>query len=76
MPAHRFDGFSPLDSGHLDGVKYDSMERKMTVRFKNGYQYHVHGVSPEDHQAFLDAPSPGEHYHSVLKHNFDIERVK
>ena len=71
-----FDGFTPLDSGHLNGAKYDSMERKLTIRFKNGYHYDVHGVSPEDHRAFMDAPSPGEHYHRFIKDNFHIERVK
>ena len=70
------DVFTPIDSDHLDGAKYDSMERKLTLRFKNGYEYHVHGVSPEDHQAFMDASSQGEHFHRVFKVNHHIERVK
>lgn len=70
------DGFTPISSDHLDGAKYDSMERKMTLRFQNGSHYDVHGVLPEDYQAFLDAPSQGEHFHQVIKNNFHIERVK
>jgi hypothetical protein len=76
MAAHRFDGFEPISSGHLDGVKYDSMEKKMVVRFTNGYQYAVHGVTPEHYQEFVKAPSQGEHFHAVIKPNFHIERVK
>ena len=76
MSAHRFEDFTPISSGHLDGVKYNSAERRMTVRFQNGYHYNVHGVSLEDYQAFLDAPSQGEHYHQIIKENYRIDRVK
>lgn len=76
MSSHRFDGFTKISSDHLDGAKYDSKDRKMTVRFQNGYQYIVHNISPEDHQAFMDAPSQGEHYHKHIIKNYHIERVK
>ena len=75
MSSHKFDGFTSIDSDHLDGAKYDAMQRRMTVRFQNGYQYHVHGISPKDYEAFMDAPSQGEHYHT-LKETHHIERVK
>jgi hypothetical protein len=71
-----FDGFTPVSSDHLDAVKFDSFEKKLTIRFKNGAHYSVHGVLPEDYQAFMDAPSQGSHFHSVIKQNFHIERVK
>jgi len=72
----RRDGFTPIEgSDHLDAVKYDSMERKMTVKFKNGYTYDVHGVLPQVHQDFLNAPSQGQFYHTVIKDNYHIERV-
>lgn len=71
-----FDGFTPISSDHLDGVKFDSMERQMTLRFQNGSHYVVHGFSPEDYQAFMSASSQGEHFHRVIKQNYHIERVK
>lgn len=74
--AHRFEGFTKLDSGHLDGVKYSMPDRKMTVRFTNGYIYEVHGVSPEAHQAFLAAPSQGEHWHANIKDQYHVERIR
>jgi KTSC domain len=77
MASHRFDGFTKIKgSGHLDGVKYSSMDKKMTVRFSNGYQYIVHGLSPDGYQAFMDAPSHGEHYHQHIIPNHHIERVR
>lgn len=71
-----FDKFTPIDSDHIAGAHHDSMERKTYVKFKNGAVYAVHGMSPEDHQAFLDADSQGEHFHRVIKQNYHIERVK
>ena len=71
-----FDGFTPLDSGHLDAAKYDSLNCRLTIRFRNRYVYDVHGVSPEGHQAFMDSSSPGEHFHQVLKDNYHVTRVK
>jgi hypothetical protein len=76
MTSHRFEGFTPIDSGHLDGAKYDPIGKKLTVRFKNGYTYDVHGVSAQDHQDFMEAPSQGEHFHQVIKNNYRVERVK
>lgn len=73
----KFDGFTKLKgSGHLDAVKYESYERKMTVRFQNGAVYDVHGVQPQAYQDFMDAPSQGQHYHDHIKDNYAVERVK
>jgi hypothetical protein len=70
------DGFTPHESGHIDGSKYDPVSRKMTIRFQNGYEYVAHGVPQQTYQDFLDASSQGEHYHSVIKLQHHIERVK
>ena len=70
------DGFTPINSGHMEAVKYDSMEKRLTVRFANGSEYHVYGFSPEHYDAFMSAPSQGAHYHSEIKNNFDVKRVK
>lgn len=70
------DGFTPVSSGHMDGVKYDGGEHQLHVRFQNGSTYIVHGVSPSQYRDFMDAPSQGSHYHSVLKENHHIERTK
>ena len=76
MSSTRFAGFTKIDSDHLDGVKYDPITHIMQVRFQNGYVYAVQGVTPKAHQAFLDAPSQGEHYHQHIKDNYTIHRVR
>ncbi len=77
MSSHRFENFTPIKgSSHIDGARYDSTDRVLHVRFQNGYVYKVHGISPEDHQAFMDAPSQGEHYHKHIIKNYHIERVR
>lgn len=75
MSSHRLQGFTVVDSGHIDGAKYDARERRATVRFKNGYVYEVHGMSQEEYNQFMDAPSQGEHYHANVKNNFHVERI-
>lgn len=76
MSHHSFEGFEPISSAHMDGAKYNAMDRTLQIRFQNGYVYQAHGVSQEDYRAFMDAPSQGEHYHSVIKQNYHVERVK
>ena len=68
--------FTPIDSGHMDGARYNSMDRVLTLKYKNGYEYHVHGVPPEEHRAMMDAPSQGEYYHAFIKGRYHVERVK
>lgn len=76
MSHHAFEGFTPISSDHMDGAHYNHTEQKMTIRYKNGYVYEVHGIAPEHYQEFLNAPSQGEHYHKFIKGNFHITRVK
>jgi hypothetical protein len=76
MIGQSHDGFTPIDSGHIAGAKYDSFAHQATIKFKNGYHYAVTGLTPEEYQAFLDAPSQGEHFHNTIKNRFQVERVK
>jgi excinuclease UvrABC ATPase subunit len=68
--------FTPINSGHLDGARYDSFARKLHVRFKNGSIYTVHDVSEQDAQDFFGADSQGEHFHQVFKPTYRIEKSK
>lgn len=76
MAHHSFEGFTPISSDHMDGVRYNSMDRTMHVRFQNGYIYAAHGVSPEEYRKFMAAPSQGQHWHAHIKDNYPVERVK
>jgi hypothetical protein len=72
----KHDGFTKISSGHIAGCKYDSSQRKMIVRFQNGYCYTVHGISAGSYQQFLEAPSQGTHWHENIKDQYHITREK
>ena len=76
MESFNKDGFTPILSNHIDGAKYDSGSKVMTLRFVNGYVYSVRGVEPKHYEDFMKAPSQGDHFHREIKNNFHIERVK
>ena len=73
-----FDGFTEVgsQSSHVTAAKYDSFDRKLTIRFRNGSEYTYHGVTPQDHQNFMDASSHGEHFHRFIKDQYPSEQVK
>jgi hypothetical protein len=68
--------FTSIDSKHISGARYNSLDRTLDIQFRNGSVYRARDVSPEDHQAFMDAPSQGSHYHRVVKNSFHIVQVK
>jgi len=72
----RRDGLTAIDSDHISGASYDSMENRATIKFKNGATYHVHGMSPQAYRDFMDARSQGIHFHTFIKGNYHIERVR
>jgi hypothetical protein len=76
MSSHRFDGFTKINSGHIDGAQYNAIDHKMRVRYQNGYVYEVHGISSEAYQDFMGAPSQGEHWHAHIKDNYHVVRVR
>jgi hypothetical protein len=68
--------FTPIDSDHISALHYDSMDRKAMIRFKNGYEYHIHNIEPDAYHEFIMAGSKGEHFHKHIKDNYLVERVK
>ena len=76
MLKNPHDSFTPIDSDHISGARYNSIDRILTLRFKNGSHYEVHGVPPSAHQEFMGAESQGEYYHKYLKDNYHVVRVK
>lgn len=58
---------SPVDSKAIKSVGYDEATRCMHVEFSDGGCHEYHGVSAETHKAFMDSPSKGKHFHSLIK---------
>ena len=51
----------PMQSKAIRAVGYDQFE------FTSGHVYRYTGVTPETHQAFVEAESLGQHFHSEIK---------
>ena len=70
------DEWNEHDSSHLERSKYNWMEHTMDVEFQNGSVYRYHGVPPQEYQAFLNAPSQGEHHADHIKSNYVVKKIK
>jgi hypothetical protein len=51
----------------IQHVGYDSDTKQLTVRFAHGGEYAYEGVSQEEHDALLAAPSVGKHFHANIR---------
>lgn len=60
----------PVKSGAIEAIGHAG--DTMRIRFRSGGTYDVDGISAADHQAFLDAPSKGRHFHQ----NFSGRKLK
>jgi hypothetical protein len=57
----------PVSSSAVKSVGYDAERQILEIEYSGGRVYHYHDVSPEDHQAMMDAPSHGAHLNSNVK---------
>lgn len=58
---------TPVKSSNVAAIGYNPERQVMTVKFKNGGQFDYHGVTPDEHQACMAAPSVGKHLHSAIR---------
>ncbi len=56
-----------IASTAISGVDYDEVTQDLAVYFMSGHVYVYHGVSPEEYQALLAAPSAGAFVNQVIK---------
>lgn len=66
----------PVQSSNVQAIGYDPAKHVMHVQFRGGATYAHEGVSPDQHQAFMDSPSKGKHYHATFKDKFGVKKVK
>ena len=58
---------SPLNSSSLEACGHDPDANELHVKFRNGGGYVFHGISADQHQAMMDAPSKGRHLAMFIK---------
>jgi hypothetical protein len=61
---------TPVTSSNIDVVSYDHDTQTMHVQFKSGKIYEYAGVTPEQHQALIDADSVGSHFAKHIRPNY------
>lgn len=60
-----------VTSKMLSRVKYDDETHVLTVTFNNGGTYDFAGVSPEAHEALINAESVGKHFLAHIKPQYN-----
>ncbi len=57
----------PVSSSAITSIGYDADARKLEIEYAGGRVWHYHDVSPDNHQALMDAPSHGAHLNAFIK---------
>jgi hypothetical protein len=65
----------PVESSNVRSIGYYEPSRTMHVEFRDGRVYEYSGVPPEAHQALVNAPSVGRHFHAHIKSRFPARRL-
>ena len=59
----------PVKSSNIAAIGYDSMDKKLVVKFHNGSVYEYEPVQPETHLALINADSIGGYFAKNIKNN-------
>lgn len=57
----------PVTSSSISAIGYDPESRTLHVEFQSGRAYHYKGVSPEEHDALMNAKSIGAHFSKFIR---------
>ena len=57
----------PVQSSSINTIGYEPDTQTLHVEFASGRAYHYKGVSPEEHDALLNAKSIGAHFSKFIR---------
>ena len=60
----------PVTSGMIEAVYFSQADGRLRIRMKNGEERLFQGVSQDDAEALVKAPSPGRHYLEEIRTKF------
>lgn len=66
---------TPVTSSTIDAIGYDPDAQTMHVAFLSGGTYEYLDVDPETHQALVEAPSVGSHFHKHVRPKFEGRKL-
>jgi hypothetical protein len=64
-----------IDSKLLASSAYDAEKHTLYLRFRSGEIYRYFEFSKEQYQSFLDAESRGRYFLSLIRNQFQYERL-
>ncbi len=64
------------NSSSIRCCEYDEATKDMHITFVSGGKHKFAGVDPDDFHGFKDNPSPGSHFHSVVRRKYKSEKVE
>lgn len=66
----------PVQSTNVAAIGFDPVARLLLVEFKkSGQRYAYHGVTEEEFNGMLGAPSAGQYLNQVIKPKYGVEKV-
>lgn len=65
----------PVQSSNIVAVAYDDVLRELTVEFMSGSLYAYLGVTPQQYDGFMAAPSKGSYLSRFIKPYHAARRV-
>lgn len=66
----------PVSSSNVSALGFDDTEQIVYVEFMNGSIYIYKGVSKNEFEGLLNAPSIGSYLHRNFKNFFPYERIQ
>lgn len=64
-----------VTSSNIAAIGYDATKQELEVEFTSGGIYRYTGVSQEQHDALIAAPSVGKHFGTEIKNKFPSVKV-
>lgn len=56
-----------VDSSNVHSIGYDPETQTLAVQFHSGHTSEYPDTTPEQHAAFMAAPSKGQHFHRHIR---------
>ena len=64
-----------VNSSAISDVDYDADNQAMTITFKSGHKHRHEGVPPHVHEQFVNSPSIGKAYHSLIRDQYPSTKL-
>ncbi len=62
------------ESSLISATQYDAEAQRLRIKFKSGTTHSYDGVSPEEYEAMVSAPSVGRHFLTNIKGAYPSQR--